>query len=475
MTDTKDVAAEKADNKSGRRASFARALHVPNISRRVRQFEQAVQSDQTHRSKPIQPKEAAPNLPEVSLDPKLSTFSVDTRETAPKDDDDVGGAEIPNIPLRRSSNTINTDFTDSSLSTWERFLAAGGIPNDQHLGPRNFDSLQLRAEKRYDAQYRAIDNMALYPVTECSWESSLPSVSEASPEPSLRRETPSPSNLEVRDRPAFPKQRDTALSVERSVELPTSPVNLRPASPFDREKAPSRVAESRSTSVMTSTSIQTDEQSSAALPALQAIRVDNLDGLQPVSGDDVDPESFDLVVPVSNTVVYSLEHRSELLFSVEHMRIIILDPILLHRFSTFIGAYRPQSVPLLNYLLEALKAIRGMDYVNGIISRSLRLDSHHLQPYPVDFAANGVPALTVNESLKQNTAAAFEALAKEDLPAYITHVWTDIVEVSMRRKTMGLMPKNLQYLSEGLAEVFCITDPSRKDNPIVFASEGKCA
>lgn len=470
MADTKDIAADKADNKSGRRASLARALHVPNIARRVRQFEQAVQSDQTHMpTTPTRLKEAELKFPAKSSNPKLSTPSVAARE-ASLEEDDIGGAEIPDIPLRRSSNTINADFTESSLGTWERILQNGQPP-----APHTFNSFQPRAEKRYDAEYTAIDDMSLYPVTERSWESSLPSLSEISPEPSLRHQALSPPNIHSRDRPVFSPQRDTAIPAERSIELPLPPVHPRPVSPFDRETAPSRLAESHCTSITTATSIQTDDQASAALPALQVIGVDNPDGLHPVNGDDVDPESFDLVIPAENIGVYSLEHRSELLFSVEHMRIIILDPILLHRFSTFLGAYRPQSVPLLNYLLEALKAIRALEYVNGIISRNLRTDHVQLQQHPSDFAAKALPELTVNESLKEKAAAAFEALAKEDLPAYITHVWMEIVELSMRRKTMGMMPQNLQYLSEGLAEVFVVSDPSRKDNPIVFASEGKCA
>lgn len=36
----------------------------------------------------------------------------------------------------------------------------------------------------------------------------------------------------------------------------------------------------------------------------------------------------------------------------------------------------------------------------------------------------------------------------------------------------GTLPPHLREASEGLAEVFCLTDPSRPDNPIVFASEG---
>lgn len=39
----------------------------------------------------------------------------------------------------------------------------------------------------------------------------------------------------------------------------------------------------------------------------------------------------------------------------------------------------------------------------------------------------------------------------------------------MIAKCVGL-PKS--SMSEGLAETFCLTDPSRRDNPIIFASDG---
>ncbi|CAN8095291.1 unnamed protein product [Discula destructiva] len=487
MADAKDAAAEKPENaKAGRRTSFVRALNVPNIARRVKQFEQAVQGDYTNPPIPSRQRAVAVDAPESITEPAPDPFL--PAHNTERRDEDIGGAEIPDIPLRRSSNTINSDVTASSLGALERMLAAGPMQDGQHPGPLTFHPFQLQPEKRYDAQYHVPDARSLYPLTERSWESSLPDGSEVSEEPSLERETSSSPDLQQRGtlsrdaqqrlRPLLtelPPRPDMSAPVERSDDGPTSPLDLCPASPYDRERAPSRMAESRSISTTTGTSLQTfqtEDQSSAALPALQSSGADSMDAIRPVNGDELDPESFDLVVPASNAGLYSLEHRSELLFSVEHMRIIIMDPIFLHRFSNFIGAYRPQSVPLLDYTLEALKAMRAVEYANDIISRSLRFDSNHqLQHHPPEFAAKPAPELTVNESLKYKTAAAFEALAKDDLPAYITHTWTDIVEVSMRRKIMGMMPKNLQYMSEGLAEVFCITDPSRKDSPIVFASE----
>ncbi|KAF3760246.1 hypothetical protein M406DRAFT_12285, partial [Cryphonectria parasitica EP155] len=180
--------------------------------------------------------------------------------------------------------------------------------------------------------------------------------------------------------------------------------------------------------------------------------------------DDVDSGSFELVIPAPVIPAYSLEHRSELLFSVEHLRVIFSDPIFLGRFTTFVNVYRPHSIPLLHYTLDALKATRAMDWMNGIITRNLRLSEH-------DVALRSTPERTVNDSLRQTTEAALEILARDELPAYTTYVWMVIVEASMKKRIRGTMSADLQEMSEGLAEVYCISDPARADNPIVFASE----
>lgn len=473
MADTKDAPVQKAESKAGRRTSFARALHVPAIARRVKQFESAgTENKDAPNPAPSRPRDGEDKAPERKPSPKPSSVSTTVREVG-QQEDDVGGAEIPDIPLRRSSNlrSLGTELGVSSLATLERMLAAGGMQQDPHpTGP--FNSFRLRAEKRYEGQ---CEEMSLYPVSERSWESSsLPGVPEVSPEPSLRRDTSSSPNLQQRDWPALSPRRDTALAPfdEQSVDLPTSPVNLRPSTPYDGKTPQSKLASSPSAS-LTATSFQTEQtEQSLALPPLQAKGADDRDALNPVEEEDSDPNNFDLLVPPAKFGIYSLERRSELLYSVEHLRVIFSDPIFLHRFTAFIHLHRPHSVPLLNYTLDALKAIRAMDYMNQIISQSLRFDDLQSQP-PRDFAAKAAPELTNNTSLRQKTMAAFEALARDELPAYITHVWVDIVEVSMKRKISGTMPAHLQDLSDGLAEVFCITDPSRADNPIVFASEGE--
>lgn len=453
MPDNKDDAAQKADSKAGRRASLT---FVPPIARRVRQPESAVASEKKETQEP----QDAKDQPFASqAGPKVPGMPVTARKVG-HDDDDVGGAEIPDIPLRHRSASFGSLGSSFGTSSLERMMA----PGSQHTTP--FGPSKLRPEKMYEGQ---CDDLSLYPVSECSWESSLPDNADVCcPKPSLEREANSSSNLQ-RQRPMSPPARNTTLSQDQSVALPDSPVVLRASTPLQREATQPRVGSSPAASFTTS-SIRTEPLST--LPPLQANGSDDLDGLHSVEEECSDSNNFDLVIPTSNAAVYSLERRSELLFSAEHLRVIFSDPIFLHRFAAYVHVYRPHSMPLLGYTLDALKAIRAMEYANQIISQSLRVGSQQYQLYGLA-ASVAAPELTRNESLRQSTAAALEALAREELPAYITHVWTEIVEVSLKRKITGTMQADLQILSEGLAEVFCISDPSRQDNPIVFASEGE--
>ncbi|ATY64928.1 PAS-like protein [Cordyceps militaris] len=206
---------------------------------------------------------------------------------------------------------------------------------------------------------------------------------------------------------------------------------------------------------------------SAGLPALQVANGDP-DGLDPLGEEDLDPGSFDLVTPGDQDAAatapaskHKLEQRSELLFSQHHLHAIFEDSAHLHRFTNFVYKYRPSSVVLLNYYLSALKALRAIRYSNAVL-RQL----HSLQDF--GFTHTFPQALdTANQELEEKAESAFEVLTREDLPAYITHVWIQTVSVSIRHRVMGTSSDS----SEGLAEVFCLTDPSRPDNPIVFMSE----
>ena len=143
------------------------------------------------------------------------------------------------------------------------------------------------------------------------------------------------------------------------------------------------------------------------------------------------------------------------------------NPTLLLRFTAFLSTHRPDSVPVLIYYLDALKALKAVRYSNAV--------AEALSPIP-GFEFTSSPALpTTNSVLEDKAAQAFDALVKEDLPAYVTHMYIQIVSLSISQRITGALAQHLREASEGLAEVFCLTDPSRPDNPIVFASEGQSA
>lgn len=207
-----------------------------------------------------------------------------------------------------------------------------------------------------------------------------------------------------------------------------------------------------------------DQAQNRDLPALQVQGpADTADTFQPIIEEE--PGSYDLVEAPVEQKIFSLEKQSLALFSKDHLQVIFSDPSLLLRFTAYLSKHRPKSIPLLIHYLDALKAIRTIDYANAVIEALNPLESY-------TFTSSRVQT-TKNEALERRARESFEALAQEELPAYITHLYVNIVSLSISRRITGTLPSHLRKASEGLAEVFCLTDPSRRDNPIVFASEVK--
>ena len=191
---------------------------------------------------------------------------------------------------------------------------------------------------------------------------------------------------------------------------------------------------------------------------------DDIDRLSPLLEDD--PKSFDLVAPteIQNSKGYSLEQQSEKLFSKEHLEEIFKDTASLLRFTSFLTMARPKSVPVLVYYLDALKALRAINYANAVAEALEPLEGHEFTQNPA--------RTTVNAILEEKARAAFDTLVRDDLPAFITHAFIQVVSMSISKRVTGNLSPLLREASEGLAEVFCLSDPSRSDNPIIFASEG---
>jgi hypothetical protein len=263
----------------------------------------------------------------------------------------------------------------------------------------------------------------------------------ATPEP--QSQFRSPSRTYSSNAPSFAPR---TVSTPRNLEPTPVKSSADSTYSYDSSSAPSSVATNQ------------------LLAPLQQRALDDDDRLSPLLEDD--PQSWDLVAPVetSKKQQYSLEHESEQLFSRQHLQAIFDDTPSLLRFTTFLTAARPKSIPRLIYYLDALKALRAINYANAV--------AEALEPIEgLDFTLNPARA-TVNVVLEEKANHAFGLLVRDDLPAYITHVFTQVVSVNINRRVTGNMPVMQREFSEGLAEVFCLTDPSRTDNPIIFASEG---
>ncbi|KAK6345350.1 hypothetical protein TWF718_007268 [Orbilia javanica] len=190
---------------------------------------------------------------------------------------------------------------------------------------------------------------------------------------------------------------------------------------------------------------------------------------------DDESYSYDLLPPHSNVptrqerlVAGQIEELSQKLYSKDHLRIIMSDPGLLHSFSKFLASYRPSaSMDLLTYYLDAKKAIKAINYANAL--------AEALGPSPspdrswIHTEDEGITP--VNKALERKAADAFKILTEQELPRYVSWVYTEIVTYNIQKKITGSEIRYLEESSNELGEVFCLTDPQRHDNPIVFASE----
>ena len=160
----------------------------------------------------------------------------------------------------------------------------------------------------------------------------------------------------------------------------------------------------------------------------------------------------------------SLEQRVELLFSRQHLELILADPKLSSRFTSFLRTYRPDSVPMLVYLLDSVKALKAIRYAEAIISG--------LEPVSGYDFTNETKGATMSWVVEDKADRALEVLVKDDLPAFIAYVYVRTVDLALVNRVTRRQDPDQPHLTDGLAEVFVLSDPAQADNPIVFASEG---
>lgn len=203
-------------------------------------------------------------------------------------------------------------------------------------------------------------------------------------------------------------------------------------------------------------------------PLLQEINpYDGAEEFNPVNEEGA---SYDLIAPWDgvDAPLHKLERLTDVMFGTEHMLSILNNPRYLVRFREFLLEERPRSISTLTYYLNAAKALKAIEYANALVRLSTDVPPPAVQ---IVQESNDSVGTTVNTVLEQRVQDALKALTAEELPAFITSRCITMTSKIVEERVRGTLPLKFRETSNALAEVFCLTDPSRPDNPIIFASE----
>lgn len=173
--------------------------------------------------------------------------------------------------------------------------------------------------------------------------------------------------------------------------------------------------------------------------------------------------AYDLSPPPPTNTDKRAEVIAERLFSVEHLNVILKDNAQLQRFTTFLLQYRAHCVPVLVRYLDSQKALKAIQYANALADQITQQPS-----WPTRASA-----ASLDPRFEQLSQRALDELVTEALPAYVTFSIVDVVTELLNKEIVGRNTPVMRELVHGLAEVYCLSDPSQEGNPIVFASEGE--
>ncbi|CAI7664433.1 unnamed protein product [Penicillium manginii] len=194
------------------------------------------------------------------------------------------------------------------------------------------------------------------------------------------------------------------------------------------------------------------------------------DGAEEFNPINEEGACYDLIAPWGgvDAPLHKLERLTDVMFGEEHMLSILNNPRYLARFREFLIEERPRSISTLTYYLNAAKALKAIEYANALVRLSTDIPPPSVR---IVQESNDAVGITVNKVLEQRVADALRALTAEELPAFITSRCITITSKIVEERVRGTLPLKFRETSNALAEVFCLTDPSRPDNPIIFASE----
>jgi PAS domain S-box-containing protein len=176
-----------------------------------------------------------------------------------------------------------------------------------------------------------------------------------------------------------------------------------------------------------------------------------------------EPAQFDLKPPPPSVSAANGENLHDRLYSADHLNVILRDPNLNARFAHFIQNHRSYLVPVLSRYIEVQKAKSAIDYANAV--------AEQIPPLGSD-SAPSTPAAFLDSKFESRSRRAEEKLISDALPGYITRRLVQLVTECLVKEITGNNAPIMQEMVHGLAEVYCMTDPSLPDNPIVYSSAG---
>jgi PAS domain S-box-containing protein len=185
----------------------------------------------------------------------------------------------------------------------------------------------------------------------------------------------------------------------------------------------------------------------------------------PFSGSGDETTSYDLQAPPPSISQLNAEALAGRLFSVDHLNLILRDYKLCASFTSYINTYQSHLAPIFARHQATQKAKSAIDYANTV--------AESMPPtYPP--SSLNPSAATIGSMFQESAQSAADELTRDALPGYVTHRLVQTVTECLVKNIMGSNTPLMIDLVHGLAEVYCMTDPSLPDNPIVYASDEFC-
>ncbi|KAF9741043.1 hypothetical protein PMIN06_009564 [Paraphaeosphaeria minitans] len=180
--------------------------------------------------------------------------------------------------------------------------------------------------------------------------------------------------------------------------------------------------------------------------------------------------SYDLNPPPPAVSEANAEYIASRLFSADHLDVILKDAHESRRFRSFLEKHRPQSAATLVRYLESQKALAAIRYANSL-ANVVSVTQPPQSQEPSRSSSVKSEAAVIDTQFESFAQRAVDDIVNEALSTYITYRMITVVSECLVKDITETSTPFMRDLVQGLAEVFCLSDPNQPDSPLVFASQ----